>query len=326
MDIGIGPSDFSYEQGRKAVREKAQDEISGLTTRSLGIKVILLILFLAFLLGGNAVATKIALREMSPFMIAGLRCTIGAIGILLWSLVSRQELKPRREDIPYLAFLSAILVVWLCALNLGMKFTLAGRASVFVNTNPFFVAILAHFLIPGDRLSLKKITGIAIAFLGVVLVFWNKMSGSSPRGDGIVLMSGFLLGVLAVSTKRISQHIDPHKLLFWELVFALTPFIILSLIFEGAPAYSISIAPVIAILYQGVLVAGFSGMIWTLLLKRYSASKITIFFSASPIFGVILSNLILEDPITSYLIIGTLLVALGIYVVNKCSEGFGVCG
>ena len=178
MDIGIGPSDSSYEQGRKAVRKKAQDEVSGLTTRSLGIKVILLILFLAFLLGGNAVATKIALREISPFMLACLRCTIGAITILLWSLVSKQELKPRRKDIPYLAFLSGILVIWLYTLNLGMKLTLAIRASVFVNTNPFFVAIIAHFFIPGDKLSLKKLVGIVIAFLGISLIFWDRIAGS----------------------------------------------------------------------------------------------------------------------------------------------------
>ena len=81
------------------VGQTMQDD-NGLAINRLSLRIILLILVLAFLLGGNAVATKIALHEISPFMIAGLRSAIGAISILMWSLLCRKELKPHWRDIP----------------------------------------------------------------------------------------------------------------------------------------------------------------------------------------------------------------------------------
>ena len=87
-----------------------------------------------------------------------------------------------------------------------------------------------------------------------------------------------------------------------------------------------SLSLILSIMYQGIVVAGFCFVTWTLLLKRHSASKLSAFLFATPLFGVGLSCLILHEPITPYLIVGAILVAAGIYVVNKCDTGFKVCG
>jgi drug/metabolite transporter (DMT)-like permease len=61
------------------------------------------------------------------------------------------------------------------------------------------------------------------------------------------------------------------------------------------------------------------------LLYRYNASKISAFLFVTPLFGVSLSALILREAITIYLLAGAILVAVGIYVVNKCPNGYKVC-
>jgi drug/metabolite transporter (DMT)-like permease len=291
----------------------------GLPSENVSVKVALLLLLLACFWGGNAVAVKTALHDTLPFMLAGLRFSLGALVISLWGIFSKIDLKPRRGEIPYLAILSLIFAVQICTFNLGAKLTLAGRTSLFINTHPFFVAVLAHFFIRNDKLNFRKVLGLILAFCGVFVVFRDKIGINSSRvtGDGLVLVSGLLLGVLAVYTKRLVQRINAYKLLLWEMIFGLAPFFGLSLVFERSSAYTISLNLILALLYQGIVVAGFCFVVWTLLLKRHSASKLSAFLFATPLFGVGLSNLILQEAITPYLIIGAILVALGIYVVNK---------
>jgi len=72
-----------------------------------------------------------------------------------------------------------------------------------------------------------------------------------------------------------------------------------------------------AILYQGLVVAGFCFVSWTSILKKYSPSKLVVLFFTTPLFGVLLSYLLLDDEVSPSLIIGAGLVAFGIYIVNK---------
>ena len=301
-------------------REKGVKAVSspGLPDETANAKVVLLILLLACLWGGNAVAVKIGLEDMRPFMLAGLRFTLGALVIGIWAGLNRIDLKPHRGEISYLIILSLIFAAQICTFTLGVDATLAGRASLFINTHPFFVAVLAHFFISNDRLSIKKVSGLILAFLGVFVVFRDRIGndGSQMMGDCLVLVSGFLLGALGVYTKRLVQRINAYKLLLWEMILGLIPFFGLSLIFERSSPHNISLNLILAIMYQGIVVAGFCFVTWTLLLKRHSASKLSAFLFATPLFGVGLSSLMLHEPITPYLIVGAILVAAGIYVVN----------
>ncbi len=283
------------------------------------VRAVLLLLLLACLWGGNAVAVKIGLIYTRPFLLAGFRFALGALVIGLWGVFSKIDLKPRRREISSLVILSLIFAAQICTFTLGVDLTLAGRASLFINTYPFFVAILAHFFISNDRLNIRKVLGLILAFSGVFAIFRDKIVDGDSRaiGDSLILISGFLLGVLNVYTKRIVQRINTYKLLLWEMILALPLFFGLGMIFERAYPHTISLSLILSVMYQGMVVAGFCFVVWTLLLKRHSASKISAFMFATPLFGVGLSSLILREPVTLYLVIGAILVASGIYVVNK---------
>lgn len=292
---------------------------SGLPNEDVNTRVVLLLLLLACLWGGNSVAVKIGLRYTRPFLLAGLRFGLGALVIGGWGIFNGIDLKLRREEVFHLTILSIIFTAQICTFTMGVDLTLAGRASLFINTHPFFVAVLAHFFISNDRLSVRKTSGLILAFLGIFLVFRDRMGISDTRitGDTLILISAIFLGILGVYVKRVVQRINAYKLLLWQMIFALVPFFGLSLIFERSASHIISINLILAIIYQGIVVAGFCFVTWTLLLKRHSASKIAAFLFATPLFGVGLSNLILHEPITPFLIVGAILVAAGIYVVNK---------
>ena len=160
---------------------------SGFPNEDITVKVALLILLLALFWGGNAVAVKIALRYTRPFTLAGLRFSLGALVIGLWSVFKRIDLIPRRGEIHHLIMLSLLFAAQICTFTMGIDLTLASRASLFINTHPFFVAVIAHFFIPNDKLSVKKSLGLILAFCGVFIIFRDKIGigGSSFTGDEI---------------------------------------------------------------------------------------------------------------------------------------------
>lgn len=302
------------------MREKLQNN-------DITIKVVLAVLLVACLWGGNAVAMKVALKYMPPLILAGLRFALGAIIILIWGRFKNIDFKIRKDELLSLIILSILFSAQICTFNFGTKYTTAGRSSVLINVNPFLIAILAHFFVPDDKLTIRKIIGLILAFWGVFIVFRDKIETSEPHllGDVIMLISGFLFSVLTIYTKKLMQRIGVYKILIWEMLFGLVPFFGLSLIFERNAHFAVSLELIIALLYQGGLVASVAFIVWTTLLSRHSASKISAFLFATPLFGVGLSALILSEAITAFLVIGAILVAIGIYIVNKCPNGYRVC-
>lgn len=283
-------------------------------------RVIALVLLLALLWGGNSVSIKIGLQGVPPFALATIRFLLGFAAITLWALYQKVPLQLHPGELPPLIFVSAIFTLQIATLNLGTQITEAARSTIFISTYPFFTALFAHFWVPGDRLSIRKTAGITLAFGGVLLAFGGNLklgAHSYLRGDLIVLLSGCLLGLRTVVTKLIIQSIHPYRLLFWLMIFSIPCFTIASLFLEWNASFHLSISGVSAILYQGIVIAGFCFVTWTSILEKYSPSRLVVLFFMTPLFGVLLSYLLLGDEIGLALIAGACLVAYGIYLVNK---------
>jgi drug/metabolite transporter (DMT)-like permease len=283
-------------------------------------KIIALVMLLALLWGGNSVSIKIGLQDIPPMALAVLRFLLGLSAITVWARIQRIQIRMNRGELLPLIFLSVIFLAQIITLNVGTKFTSASHSTIFISTYPFFTALFAHFFVPGNRLSILKTIGIVLAFSGVSLTFAGNLQVGDHKyllGDLIVLASGCLLGLRIVVTKRIVQSIHPYRLLIWVLIISLPCFLGLNLLFERGKSYHISIPATLAILYQGLIVAGFCFVSWTSILKKYSPSKLVVLFFTTPLFGVLFSHLLLGDPVDIYLLVGAGLVACGIYLVNR---------
>ena len=279
-----------------------------------------MVLLLAVLWGGNVVAIKIGLRGLPPFAAAGIRFGIALPLIALWAGIRRISLRPQaREWIPLLA-VGTIFTVQIGFLNWGTGVTLAGRATVILHTYPMFVAFLAHFFVPGDRLTWYRSIGVIAAFAGIVVVFWEKLSigaGGSLGGDLLCLGSGFLLGVQTVLIKRLVQNIEAPRLLVWQMIVGVPLFFLLHALFESPGKFVFSPVVASALLYQAVVVGFFCFLTWLAVLKRHSASRLTVLFFSAPLWGLLLSYLLLGEGISIGLAIGAGMVALGIFLVNR---------
>ena len=281
-------------------------------------KIIALSLLLAFLWGGNSPSIKIGLQDFPPMALAFLRFIIGLVVVGSWSLYRSVSLRLRRGEFLRLLLLTTIFILQIICLNTGTLLTTASRSTIFINVYPFFTALFAHFWIPGERLSVSKTLGIIVAFSGVfITVAPNLGEGeTSVLGDLLVLISGGFLGLRVVVTKLLIQAIHPYRLLVWYLSLSLPCYAAMSLLLEHGEPMQLTLAGSAALLYQGGVIAGFCFLAWTSVLERYSASKLVVLFFATPLSGVVFSYLILNDELTFSLLVGAVLVAAGIYLVN----------
>ena len=269
--------------------------------------------------GGNSVAIKIALAGVPPIALAGIRFFLGGLFVLLWAVLNRIPIPMRAGERGGLFLLVLLFFAQIFLLNQGTHLTLASRSTIMVTVYPFFTSLFAHLFIPGDRLSRLKGIGMALSFSGVVLIFAETLSlrdFSYIPGDLMVFGSGILLGARQVYTKRLIQGIHPYRLLVWQSGLSLPMFALFSGLFEGQTAYRFSPDIVGAILYQGLVVAGFCFIVFYSLLRRYSASHLGVFGFVTPVFGVLLSDLLLHERLSPAILASMLLVGVGIAIAN----------
>jgi len=285
-----------------------------LTARAIGLA-----LFTAILWGGNSVAIKAALAGAPPIALAAARFTLGGLAVVAWAKVARIPLWMPRAQRRGLVWLILLFTSQIYLLNAGTQHTLAGRSTVFISTYPFFTALFAHRFLPGDRITRRKILGMGLSFCGIILVFAESIASGqldNLPGDLMVLVSGVLLGARQVYTKRLAQGIHPVQLLLWQAGLSVPIFVVLSALLEGSTGYRLTPDVWLAVLYQGLVIAGLCFLIYTTLLRTYRASRLGVFGFLTPVVGVVLSNVLLGEGISAGLVASVLLVGAGIAVVN----------
>ncbi len=273
----------------------------------------------SILWGGNIVAIKIALQAILPIMMAALTFALGALSILSWAILNGISIRPRPGETASHLINGTLFAIQVVLFYIGADWTSASHAVILTNTNIFFVAMLAHFFIPGDRLTLARFGGLMLSFGGVAYLFMDRPSFGAEAtlpGNLIVLLSAFLLGARIVYIKKLVEFIDPWRLVLWQMFVGVPLLFLLAVLTEGAQFGPITAIIVSAVLFQGVVVAGFTFVASTLLLKYYPPTALSAYFFAVPIAGVGLSHLILGEVVTQAILVSVLVVAIGIYVVN----------
>ena len=101
---------------------------------------------------------------------------------------------------------------------------------------PFLILILAHFFIPGDRITRRKLIGLILGFGGVVCVFIGKeaLSGDIRSGDGLVLLATFIWAGNAVYLKRVISTFNPFHIVLYSMLFSLPFFLMEAYWFDDA--------------------------------------------------------------------------------------------
>jgi drug/metabolite transporter (DMT)-like permease len=287
--------------------------------RDLDAGAVAMVLLLSALWGGNTVAVKIGVADSPPLMLAALRFAIGGICVVAWGLWTRAPFRLRPGEGWPLLGLGLLFAVQLGLLNIGIWLSTAGHASVLLNAYPVYIVLLAHFLVPGDRLTVATLAGITLGFGGILVLFAGHLLASTEpgstllAGDLVLSVSAVLLALRQVTLNRQLQRIHPVKPLLAQVIVGTPLFLLLSWGFE--PARTVLTWRLGASLfYQGVVIAGFNFIANMSLLKTYRPSGLAAFNLTTPLFGVVATALVIGEPVGWRLAVSALLVAGGIAV------------
>jgi len=280
---------------------------------------------LSLIFGSNALAIKISLIGIPPAASAAIRFAIASIIIYFYARYKKVDLTLSAKKWGHVAALGFFFGVQFTIFYAGINYTTVSHAAILLNTQPFFVAVLAHFFLAGDKLNMRKIVGIALALAGVVIMFYQREAGAYSEyllGDVLVLIAALFWAIQTIYIKRWLNDWNNFHLVLHPIAIGIVVLIIFHLIFEGNTILILSRDVIISILYQSVLVAGIGYLAWTTLLLKYEATQLSTFIFLMPVSGVLLGIMFMNDPVTYRLIGGLLFIVLGIFVVNIKQKEF----
>jgi drug/metabolite transporter (DMT)-like permease len=286
---------------------------------------IFLVLLLSALWGGNSVAVKVGLADSPPLALAWMRFVLGGVCVLAWGWKTRAPFRVGPGEGWPLLGLGLLFTTQLGLLNVGTWLSTAGHANVLLNVYPVHIVLLAHFLVPGDRLTWPKVAGVLLGYAGILTLFSHELLAPGSVGptvlvgDVVLSVGAILLALRQVVLNRQLQFIHPLKPLLSQVVIGIPLFALLSWLFEPAPTrWTGRLAA--SLFYQGVIIAGFNFIANMRLLKLYRPSSLAAFALATPIFGAIATVVVLGEPVGWTLALATLLVAGGIAVASLFGE------
>ncbi len=292
------------------------------TVHHLPLSASILLVALCLVWGGNMVSIKLSLYGLPPIFSAAARSLATSIILGAYLSATKRQAFMDRKNVVHGAVVGALFGAEFLLLYWGTSFTDVSRAVVFLYTQPLWVAVGAHFLLPNDRLSRVKVVGLVAAFTGLVLVFQSR-SGGLQRwywvGDLMETAAGFLWAATSLYIKKymLDKNISHYQTLFSQLFYSIPILGVGVLVFEPGATIVLDRLTVGTLVYQTVIVAFLSYLLWFWMVHRYQISILSAFTFLTPLFGVLLSGLILGEPLPLMLWLGLILVASGIYLVNK---------
>jgi drug/metabolite transporter (DMT)-like permease len=180
------------------------------------------------------------------------------------------------------------------------------------------VLFLAHFFIPGDRITTRKFLGILLGFGGVAFMFAETkgVTAGFRVAELLILLATFIWACSVIYLKRIIAGFSPFQITLYSMIFSVPIFFIEALLWDAPMVTHWDSKIIGALLYQSLVTAAFGFVAWNTLLQKYGAVALHSFIFIMPISGVALGGLVLGEPITAKILTALALIVAGILVVH----------
>ncbi len=279
----------------------------------------LAIVLMCAIWGLTWVAIKIGLEDLPPFLSAGVRFAIASA--LLWPAVLWRKV-PLPKNWPALRVIlipgfffysiNYALVYW------GQQYIGAGLAAILFASLPFLVALFAHYMLAGERMTYPKLTGLTIGFLGIVLVFYGGLSLGPQSYWGMLALLGCSLSCAYANilVKRDLHHIDPMLATAIQMTLGAVSLLGLGALLESGQDFHLTPKALGSLLYLSIFGSAVAFSLYFWALKKTEATKMSLIAFVTPLVALAGGHLILDEPITGRLAGGSLLVLAGILIIN----------
>jgi drug/metabolite transporter (DMT)-like permease len=204
----------------------------------------------------------------------------------------------------------------------GEQYVSSGLAAVIFATAPLFVVIFAHFLLQEEKITSWKATGIAISFVGLLVIFWRDLMPvlswniqASLFGAFAEVLSAAATSLAIVVYKRYYAGIDRIVNLAVQTIIGAVFLLVLGLVWERSFPFNFSPVAIAAIVFLGLATTfPFVGYYW--LLEKNSAINVSTIPFVIPILALVLGWVVLGEQITEITLLGGALILGGVYLTD----------
>lgn len=286
--------------------------------RSLYILLSFVVLFWSF----NYVAAKIALREFPPMLLIGLRSALAAailVPFYLWREGTSGSVWTWRE-------LRLVAPLGLCGVAanqlffvLGLARTSVAHAAIVIATTPILVLLLASAA-GQERLSARKLGGMAIAFSGILVLQLGPGQGSAatPFGDLLILLGALSFAGFTVLGKSVSRRhggLTVNTIAYLSAGFVLAPVVLL----QGSSFHyeSVSAGGWWSLFYMSAFASVLAYLFFFYALTHIAASRVSVFSYLQPVLATLMAVPVLREPLHPGLFVGGSLALVGVFVTER---------
>ncbi len=271
-------------------------------------------IFFAILWASAAIAMKIGIQSASPLTLAVIRFLIaGILMVFVLQIFLKEKLPSKYEWLKIAVFGLLNITIYLGCLFAAIEFVSAGLMNLFISINPILI-VLFSILFLNRKVSKREIVGFLICFIGLTIATFPILQESKASVIGIILlltgMSSYSIG--SVYYKKIDLKLSNRSINGWQTL--------IGGVFLIPAAYLMNNKSIIldsnfytSLFWLTIVISIFATLLWLNLLKKDTVKASKWLFLA-PVFGYVLSFLILGEPITLFEIIGTIFVIVGLKI------------
>jgi drug/metabolite transporter (DMT)-like permease len=281
------------------------------------MKARLVWLILCCIWGSTWLFIKLGLADLPPFTFAGIRFVIACT--ILFTLIWARRLHLPRNRADWM--LLAVTGVLSFSLNYGLLFwgeqyISSGLAALLQATIPAFGLVIAHFYLPGERMTGAKILGVLMGVCGVGIVFSNQLAvagGKALAGCIALVFSSLFVAYSNVLVKARGKELDPAILAAGQMFFGLIPLLIIGIPLEGNPLhFHWTPMAVVSLFYLAVVGSVIAFLLYYWLVHNMDVTKSMLIALVTPVVAVVLGMIVLNEELSWRTIAGGAMIMSGI--------------
>lgn len=279
--------------------------------------------------GSSFLWIKIAVQEIGPFTLVAFRLLFGLVGLLVIMRLQKQSFpRDRRVLLAYL---------FMGVFNTAIPFTLiswgetridSGLASILNGTVPLFTIVIAHFWLHDEKITLPRIAGLLVGFVGVVVLVSRDIGPQGLVGNlwgQVAVIGGSVCYAVAITFSRKHLRNQPPVLQSTMILLVADALLWLTvpIVRRVAPGIEspLHVLPVLpltwfAIAWLGLLGSCLAYLLFFYLINSWGPTRASLVTYVFPVIGLVLGIIFLKEVVDWQLVVGPLLVVAGIVVVN----------
>jgi len=285
-------------------------------------KLYLALFCVAFFWGTTFLGIRIGIETIPPFLLAGIRNLISGF-IIFFYLLFQRKLEPINPRQFLRAFILSIMMIVLAngLTTYSEKYITSGLASLISTLSPFFVLIL-NLILGNEKLSIKTTLGILLGMFGIFLIYQNSLSDllnpEYRQGVFAILIAVLMWAIGTIITKKGSEN-SLTMLMNVSVQMIIAGIILTAIQFILTPTISTenwSLRSVLAMVYLAVFGSVVGYVAYSYLITQMSSTKVSVLSYVNVVIALFLGWLILDEIITSRIIIAASLIIGGVFIVN----------